>query len=153
MNLTEIGKAVAKHAPLLGAAIAGPGGAAIGAMVANAFGSDIAHLEAVIQSDPNAALKLKEIESNEIIARLNAEVADRSNARNREIQIQDKTPSLIAKLFIGGYFSVICLIIFAIITKQITVEEVKPITDILEKLSLAVMLILTYYFGKSYVNS
>jgi hypothetical protein len=70
MNLEDLGKTIAKAAPLLGAVLAGPAGASLGSIIAAKFGgSDTSpdELNALIQADPNAALKLKEIESeNEI---------------------------------------------------------------------------------------
>lgn len=61
----DLGTTVAKAAPLLGGAIAGPGGAAIGQLVASAFGvdpDDPAAITAAVQQDPQAAVKLREIE-------------------------------------------------------------------------------------------
>lgn len=61
----DLGNTVAKAAPLLGGAIAGPGGAAIGQLVASAFGvdaNDPQALQAAITQDPQAAVKLRELE-------------------------------------------------------------------------------------------
>lgn len=67
MDWLEFGKAIAlKGAPLLGAAIGGPGGAAIGVTLAKVFGSDTtpeAILEAV-DRDPLAAVKLAQVEAD-----------------------------------------------------------------------------------------
>lgn len=67
MDIWEtLGNTVAKAAPLLGGAIGGPGGAAIGQLVASAFGvesDDPAAMEQAIKQDPQAALKLREIEA------------------------------------------------------------------------------------------
>jgi len=63
---SDLGNTVAKAAPLLGGAIAGPGGAAIGKLVASAFGVDAddpAAIKRAIENDPQAALKLREIET------------------------------------------------------------------------------------------
>lgn len=62
----DLGATVAKAAPLLGGALFGPGGAAIGQMVAAEFGVDGNDPEAVkkaIEKDPEAALKLRQIET------------------------------------------------------------------------------------------
>lgn len=69
--LEDIGHEVAKYAPLIGAALPIPGGEAIGAIVAAKFGAkpgDPADLLAKIQTDPQAAIKLKEIEANHDVA-------------------------------------------------------------------------------------
>jgi hypothetical protein len=53
--------------PLLGGVLGGPGGAAAGKLIAKALGAgsdDPDELMQAIQADPNAVLKLKEIESN-----------------------------------------------------------------------------------------
>ena len=60
-----LGQQVAKFAPLLGGAIGGPGGAAIGQLVASAFGApadDPQAIAAAVQQDPQAAVKLRELE-------------------------------------------------------------------------------------------
>lgn len=68
MNLIDIGKKIAEYgAPLLGGAIAGPAGAAIGQIVATQFGADVndaPDLLKKITEDPNAKIKLIEIQSN-----------------------------------------------------------------------------------------
>ncbi len=54
-------------APLLGTVVGGPAGAVIGEMIAAKFGVDPEQpdaLEKAIQADPDAAVKLKKIESN-----------------------------------------------------------------------------------------
>lgn len=63
---SELGDTVAKAAPLLGGAIGGPGGAALGKMVASVFGVDADDPEAIqtaINNDPEATIKLREIET------------------------------------------------------------------------------------------
>ena len=67
MDWKEIGKHIVKiGAPLLGTALAGPAGGAIGGVVASAFGVDPEKPDEVLQAittDPNALVKLKEIQS------------------------------------------------------------------------------------------
>lgn len=83
MNWQELGKQVADYAPLLGGVLCGPSGAAFGTILASKFGTketpnDIA---AAIQADPNAALKLKEIESNNETKLQELYLKDKQNAR------------------------------------------------------------------------
>lgn len=62
---SKLGGWVADAAPLLGGAIGGPGGAALGGMIASAFGgdpNDPEDLMSKVQADPQAAVKLREIE-------------------------------------------------------------------------------------------
>lgn len=66
MSIWEsLGNTVAKAAPMLGGAIGGPGGFALGKLVASAFGveaDDPSAINQAIQNDPQAAVKLREIE-------------------------------------------------------------------------------------------
>lgn len=66
MNWKDIGKqAIQMGAPILGGALGGPAGAAVGAMIANQFGIDTPtpdNIMAAIKADPEAALKLREVE-------------------------------------------------------------------------------------------
>jgi hypothetical protein len=67
MNWSDVGKSIAKMAPLLGTALAGPGGAAIGSIVAATFGGDKDNPEDIynkIVADPDASVKLAEIQTN-----------------------------------------------------------------------------------------
>lgn len=66
MKWSDVGELVGKAAPLVGTVIGGPAGGAIGAIVAQALGTE-ATPEAVstaLAADPDAVLKLKEVESN-----------------------------------------------------------------------------------------
>lgn len=83
MNWQELSKQVADYAPLLGGVLGGPSGAAVGTMLASKFGTketpnDIA---AAIQADPNAALKLKEVELNNETKLQELYLKDKQNAR------------------------------------------------------------------------
>lgn len=92
MNWLDIGKqAIQMGAPILGGALGGPAGAAVGAMIANQFGVDNptpANIMAAIKSDPDAAMKLREVElrhQERLIElendRFRIETADVQNAR------------------------------------------------------------------------
>lgn len=70
-KLKNLAKSIAKHAPMIGSLLPIPGGAAIGAVVASAFGGDVdkpEELTNLINADPQAAIKLKEIEANNKVA-------------------------------------------------------------------------------------
>lgn len=66
MNWKDIGRqAIQMGAPILGGALGGPAGAAVGAMIANQFGVDDptpGNIMAAIKADPDAAVKLREVE-------------------------------------------------------------------------------------------
>lgn len=64
MSWSDLGKTIAGYAPLLGSVVGGPAGGAIGSVLASAFGSENTPLSiiAAIESDPEAAIKLKQVE-------------------------------------------------------------------------------------------
>jgi hypothetical protein len=67
MSVKSLAQKVAGFAPLLGGVLGGPGGAAIGGLVADLFGAPRDNpdaLMAAIDADPNAAFKLRELQEN-----------------------------------------------------------------------------------------
>ena len=90
MDWSDLGKAIAGFAPLLGGVVGGPAGAGIGSIIASAFGveDEPDAIAKAIASDPEAAIKLKKIELDnkadlERIALevVKTELADKQNAR------------------------------------------------------------------------
>lgn len=85
-------------APLLGGAIGGPGGAALGGVVADMFGGnpeDPGSLLQAMERDPEARVKLAQIQSDERVRlreiaaeQTKAQLADRQSARQREVALQ-----------------------------------------------------------------
>jgi hypothetical protein len=147
--LTDILKTMA---PGLATLVAGPmGGMAVKA-IASKFGVEDT-LEAVtnaIQSDPEAAMKLREIDLKEI----EAHAKDRDSARNRETAIatSDKAPMLnklvtpvLALGVVGLSFVLFTILIFV----DVQPEAKDILIYILGVLSAAVTQILSYYFGSS----
>lgn len=91
MDWKELGKSVAKYAPLLGGVVGGPAGAGIGGIIASALGveNDPLSISEAIKADPNIAVKLREIELNHkadleriALETTKAELADKQNARD-----------------------------------------------------------------------
>ena len=66
MDWKDVGAAAGKFAPLLGTLLGGPAGAAIGALVAGVLGTANTPdaIQAAIATDPSAALKLAQFESD-----------------------------------------------------------------------------------------
>lgn len=92
MDWREVGRTVARHAPTLGAALGGPAGAGIGAIVAAAFGAEDSPdaVAAAVASSPDAAIRLREVELKHIetlsalaLQRYQAELADVQHAREQ----------------------------------------------------------------------
>ncbi len=66
-NWSSIANTVGKAAPILGTLLGGPAGAVVGSMIASALGTE-ATPDAIVQTlatNPEAALKLRQIESDE----------------------------------------------------------------------------------------
>ena len=94
MDWKGVGNAVIKAgAPLLGGALFGPAGAAVGSIIAGKFGvspdSTPDQVLTAIKGDPDAALKLRQIETDHVERlqeleneRLRIETADVQNARS-----------------------------------------------------------------------
>lgn len=155
MNLSDLGKAVAKFAPALGAMLPLPGGAAIGTAIAQIFGGDVKDPEGLawkISQDPEAAIKLAEIENNLNISMRDAdvedyktEVDDRKNARQRNIElaklgIKDYIQEIIALMLVAG-----CLLMLHTYQTTPTVEAKDLVLAVIAILSQ----IISYYFGSS----
>jgi hypothetical protein len=91
MNWKDLGKSIAEFAPLLGGVVGGPAGAGIGKIIASTFGvedkPDI--ISQAIKADPNAAVKLKQLELDHKVdlekielETTRAELEDKKNARD-----------------------------------------------------------------------
>ncbi len=78
MNWAHIGSIIADAAPVLGGLLGGPGGAAIGGIIAHALGvpTHPAAVSAALQHDPKAIVTIKRIESEraEQLASIDAHV-------------------------------------------------------------------------------
>jgi hypothetical protein len=147
--LTDILKTMA---PGLATLVAGPmGGLAVKA-IASKFGVEdtLEAVTAAIQSDPEAAMKLREIDLREI----EAHAKDRDSARNREtvIATSDHAPLLnkvvtpvLALGVVGLSFALFAVLIFV----NFKPEAKDILIYILGVLSAAVTQILSYYFGSS----
>ena len=64
MDWRALGKQITRAAPALGGALGGPAGAAVGGLIAHAFGTEPEPdaIARAIAADPEAAVKLREIE-------------------------------------------------------------------------------------------
>lgn len=126
MNLwLELGKAIIKKgAPLLGGIIGGPGGAAIGGLLARVFGGDPADpvdLLARVNSDNEAMLKLAEIESTNEVRLAEIAFKNTESARSREVEVTKATGQMnwpmyvLAAIIVLGFFGVMLAMFFRVI--------------------------------------
>lgn len=128
MNWGDIAGVVGKAAPILGGILGGPAGAAVGGLISTALGTAAtpdAVSEAILR-DPNAALKLKELETNSKVelqklavtaeqnriqaaaAQFAAEAADRDSARRLAAQQpQDWVRPTITVLLLAGAIAIV----------------------------------------------
>ena len=116
MDWKSIATDVAKAAPVLGSLLGGPAGGAIGALVSAALGtaSDPAAVQQALATNPDAAVKLRQIEADQSVAlqallvqsetaKLQAETAE-SGAVNSTMQVEAKAdhwPTYSWRPFIG----------------------------------------------------
>src|SRR5579872_2906318 len=125
MDINQLAHTVAKYAPLLGGALTSPGGIVIGNIIASVFGSESNKpdkLQNLIITDPKAAIKLRQIESDHQLElqrmiiqaakeNMQSQQQDLENARQREIQVdssavlkRDHTPAILAYMLTTGVF-------------------------------------------------
>ena len=95
MNWNDIKNTISKGAPLIGTLLGGPAGGAVGSMVASALGveGNPESIVAELKRNPDAMLKLKELQlahktrfEELAFEDTKAHLADRQNARQREIE-------------------------------------------------------------------
>lgn len=128
MSWADVGKAVAKVAPVLGGVLGGPVGAiagAAGALVGSFLGVD-ADPDAITKAmaDPDTLLKIKQLESDERqrllewqTAQLNAELENIKSAREREVALAQAghgaswATSIVSCIVTIGFFVMLYLVI------------------------------------------
>lgn len=165
MDLKEFGSKVASLAPMLGGAFLGPAGAAGGALlkvVAAAFGlKDDAKPEEIykaIQADPEAIIKLKEIEFKEkdliltkTLENRLAEFKDTDSARRREVEVTKATGKLnvamyiLATVIVIGFF----MLIYYLMKTTIPAGNKDVAIMLFGTLSTSFGLVVGYFFGSS----
>lgn len=130
MDWKDIQGDIAAAAPVLGTLIGGPAGAAIGSLVASALGAsnDPAAVQQALKTNPDAAVKLRQIEADQatrlqeltVTAENNRLVADTAAiaAVNGTIQTEAKAdhwPTYAWRPFIGFCFGIAWLGVYLIL--------------------------------------
>jgi hypothetical protein len=125
MSWNSIKNAVGKIAPIAGTLLGGPAGAAVGGLISSALGVDnTPEAVAAALGNPDAVIKLKELESNERqhllqmqLSTLQAELADTQHAR---IAHKDsKMPAVITLLL-----TAVCAgLLYAILTMPVAEDN------------------------------
>lgn len=162
MDWSSIKPWIAKAAPLVGTALGGPFGTMAGALVAQALGTKDASpesIKAAIQSgnltgDQMVALKLAEQSFALEMAKLDItstqqleELAfkDRDSARNREINVKDWTPRILAYGITVGFFGLLTFMM----KWNVPASNKDMLNIMLGALGGAWVSIVAYYFGSS----
>ena len=150
--MNELITMVSKFAPAIGTALGGPlGGMAVSAL-AERFGveDEVEAVTNAIKGDPEAAMKLKELE----IQKFKAILADKDSARGREVSIatNEKAP-LLSKLISPALALIVVVawvgIQFTLLNTTVPQEMRELVARVLGTLDGALMVILSYYFGAS----
>jgi hypothetical protein len=159
MDWKDVGRTVAKAAPLLGAVLTGPAGAvaaSAGALAASFLGEE-PEPDALMRAlkDPEAAIKLRELENRhrarllEWQARqLELEVENTKSARNREVELAKAgsaaawVTGVVALVVIAGFFGML----HQVLARDMVNE---PALILLGSLGTAFGAVVNYYLGSS----
>ncbi len=159
MSLADLGKTISKYAPLLGSVVGGPAGAAIGTLVATAFGGNIDDPQELInriEKDPEAAIKLLSIQSNERIElerlsvdRKKAQLADVANARDTNVKNTKFSDEVIKAYLVISISGMVFVCLYALIRGEVTGVEANVISGILGSSFTALLAMVYFYWGNS----
>lgn len=155
MDWKKLGTDIAKvGAPILGGVLGGPGGATIGAMVASLFDADPTNPQDIalkMAGDPEAALKLRELELSHKVELEKIYLGDVQSARQREVDITKVTGQLnvpmyiLAGIIVAGFFALILVLM-----RYAVPEGSRDVAFMLfGSLSTSFGMVVSYFFGSS----
>lgn len=148
MNWSDIARVVGVAAPTVGTLLGGPAGAAVGALIASALGTNNSPeaVNAALVSNPDAIVKVQELQTNAKVelqrlavsaeqnrlsaeaAQYAAEVADRDSARKLAAsQPKDLIRPTITLVMLGGTVAIIAAVFFGW-NKDIITDPVASLT-------------------------
>lgn len=167
MDWKDVGSFVGKIAPVVGTALGGGAGAAVGGIIANLLGvdNDAEAVAQAIKADPNIAVKLKEIElqSQQLhyeaiekerqaqIDELKAYIGDIQNARQRQVEHEKATGKtdinfyVLAWVIVVGFFGLIGVLMFV----EIPPKQNEVMFMLFGTLSAGFGAVIQYFFGSS----
>lgn len=164
MDLSNLAKTVAYFAPLLGSILPIPGGAVVGQLIAHEFGGDASNpdaLAATVVADPDAKVKLAQIESNTKVqlqqilmqnaqnqlvaqtAQIQSDAADRSDAR--KINSNSYMPAIVTFIIIVGFFACFSIMLLY----GATADTAQVLYMMIGTISTAFGGAVTYWLGSS----
>lgn len=143
---------VSKFAPAIGTALGGPlGGLAVSA-IAERLGvkNEVEAVTKAIKADPEAALKLQQLENE----KFKAVLADKDSARNREAAIATSERAPLINKLVSPLLAIIVVtawvgIQYTLLNTTVPQEMRELVARVLGTLDGALMVILSYYFGAS----
>ncbi len=156
----SIGNLVAGVAPTIAGALAGPFGPvasiAVTALIkAVGLGDDATpdDLQAALMSGkPELLLQLRTAEQDFQLKLKQADIdlekvyaSDRDSARKREMEVKDKTPSVISAVIVAGFFGVLGVMAFFVLP----LENKDALMLMVGGLIAAFTGVISYYFGSS----
>jgi len=166
MEWKDVGNVIKKAAPILGTAIGGPYGAAAGGVISLICGAlgieddspDPEKVMQQIQADPEALVKLREIELGHkteleriLLERDRIHIADVADARRREVETTKSTGKrdinlyILAWLVVAGFFILIGILIWATMPQS----NIGPVNQLFGALAAGFGMVLQYFFGSS----
>lgn len=133
MDWAKIGSYVADAAPILGTALGGPAGAAVGGIIASALGAKATPdaVSAALQADPEAMVKMKQVEldhANELV-KINleheaAQISETQATMRAEIASNDPVVRWARPMFLYvTAFSVFVEVIIALVVVLVRPEQ------------------------------
>ena len=152
MNLKNIAKTVAGFAPLLGGALGGPAGSKLGGMVASVLGVDNTPdaIESAIKNDPEAVIKLRQLESDESVnlrriafRETEAALKDRQDARQNHKD--SRMPAILTVMLTV----MMAAIVYALFTVALTDSANNILYLLLGSIATAWANAMGYWFGTS----
>jgi hypothetical protein len=169
MDLKDLGKTIVSlGAPALGMALGGAPGAALAATLAAKFNSASSSSDDILKAitqDPQAEIKLKEIESQERIAlqayatdllktQITTEEADRASAREADVARKDFTARNLAYLITTFFFTFVIYFMWLAVTPHDVIDgnETTIINYILGVLTTTFTAIVSFYYGATYTK-
>lgn len=156
-ELTSLVSTVAKYAPLVANCLPIPGAGAIVQLIASAFGgtpTDTTNLANLIQKDPDAAVKLKEIEINsqvqlqqllvnKAISDAQIAAADRADARKMQETNKSYMPSFLSMMILIGFF----IILFCLAKYVIPADNANIVYMLVGGINSSLGAVIAYWLG------
>jgi VIT1/CCC1 family predicted Fe2+/Mn2+ transporter len=160
MDFRDVSSVISRYAPALASVIStgSPVAGALVSLVLTAFGFDSKtspeELVKRLATDPEAIIKLRQIELDHKQLMMSNEIEDRKSARDRELQMVGKLNS---RDWIMDMIALTVIIGFFVMLGFVLIDEVNPNSNqafflMIGTLTGGFVTVLSYYFGGSRKN-